>query len=61
METSKVKVIDKRNGVVKEVNEKVVSDYLSTGNFEIYKLTTLSNKEKPKKSFYVNEDAKSKF
>ena len=56
----KVKVKDIRTGAVKEVNKSLASDYVGTGNFEIYK----EKKEKkeaiktPDFKFNINKEDK---
>lgn len=45
---NKVKIKDKKNGAVIQVAKELASDYIATGNFEMYKeeTKTLFNKTK---------------
>lgn len=45
----KIKLINKKTGVIKEVNKSLASDYIGTGEFEIYKEVKKIEKKVAKK------------
>lgn len=55
----KVKIINKKTGIVKEVKKALASDYIGTGNFEMYNekpKTIFKKEEKPKYTFVAEEE-----
>lgn len=52
MEKVKVKIKDKKTGVIKEVLKSLASDYVGTGKFELYQEKKV---EEPKTKSFTNE------
>lgn len=52
MET--VKIINKKNGVIKNVKKSLASDYIGTGKFEMY----VEKKQTEKPKFTINKEDK---